>query len=159
MLFRSERQKVLKCSADAYFGVCLYILTNSFDPSETKKFVSGLMCALFPKSCSVHVSRLLDIVMSAFQTTKVCRVRFLDYKSFVVCAFLLQKFCSVRFFTSKVCSLRFFRLQKFVEFDVSEQLTLAKQVIIIQSLCPPDIYITLTNEKSAYGLGREHLDV
>ena len=33
------RQKILKCAADAYFGVCLHIFTNSFDTSETKKFV------------------------------------------------------------------------------------------------------------------------
>ena len=45
------RQKMLKCAADAYFGVYLYIFTNSFDPSEAKKFVvSALMCALFPNS-------------------------------------------------------------------------------------------------------------
>ena len=43
------RQKILKCAADAYFRVCLYIFTNSFDPIETKKFlVSALMCTLFP---------------------------------------------------------------------------------------------------------------
>ena len=60
---------MLKCAADAYFGVYLYIFTNSFDPSEAKRFVvsaffirkdwceflslenfvvSTLMCTLFP---------------------------------------------------------------------------------------------------------------
>ena len=34
----------------------------------------------------------------------------------------------------------------------------AKQVFIILSLCPLDNYITLTNEQTGYGLGREHLD-
>ena len=69
--------------------------------------------------------------------------------------FFNSKVCSVL----KVCSVCFLSLQKFVEFDVSEQLTLAKQVFIIQSLCPPDIYITLTNGKTAYGLGRGHSDI
>ena len=105
--------------------------------------------------------------MSAFFNSKIA---FLDYKKFVECAYQ----------TTKVCSVRFFRLQKFVECafldykslqcplfeatkvcraDVSEQFTLAKQVFIILSLCPPDNYITLTNEKTGHGLGREHLDV
>ena len=30
------RQKILKCAADAYFRVCLYIFADNFDPSETK---------------------------------------------------------------------------------------------------------------------------
>jgi hypothetical protein len=33
------KQKSLNCTSDAYFGVCLHVFTNSFDPGKTKKFV------------------------------------------------------------------------------------------------------------------------
>jgi hypothetical protein len=33
------KQKTPNCTSDAHFRVYLHVLTNSFDPSQTKKFV------------------------------------------------------------------------------------------------------------------------
>ena len=137
------------------------------------------VCFFITKVCSVRFFRLQKVVVCAFLLQKFVVCAFLDYKGFVVCAFLLQKFVVCAFQTSKVCRVRFFRLQKFVvrffhykacsvrflrlpkfvEFDVSEQLTLAKQFFIIQSLYPSENQIILTNGKGqivATGYGPEN---
>ena len=36
---KQRKAKFPKCEADAYFEICLHIFTNSFDASETRKFV------------------------------------------------------------------------------------------------------------------------
>ena len=137
-----------------------------------QKFVG---CAFFTsKVCSVRFCHFKSLQSALFRLQNFCRLRFFRLQKFVECAFQTTKVCSVRFFHYKVCSVHFFhykvcsvrflRLQKFVEFDVSEQLTLAKQLFVIQSLYPPENQITLTSGKgqivaTAYGLGTEHLDV
>jgi hypothetical protein len=45
------RQKTPNCIPDAHFGVCLHVLANSFDPSQTKKFVVSAF--FITKDCSV----------------------------------------------------------------------------------------------------------
>jgi hypothetical protein len=40
-------------------------------------------------------------VVSAFETTKVCRVRFFEYKFCSVCFLETTKICKVRFFDEK----------------------------------------------------------
>ena len=131
-----------------------------------QKFV---VCAFFTsKACRVRFLDYKSFVVCAFLLQKFvecafldcksfCRVRFFRLQKFVECAFQTTKVGSVHFFHYRVCSVCFLRLQKFVEFDVSEQLTLAKQLFIIQSLYPPENQVTLTNGKgqivaTAYGL-------
>jgi hypothetical protein len=107
-----ERQKTLKCAADAYFGVCLHIFTNSFNSGQTENFV------VFAFFIVVLAFFIRKVVVSAFMISKLPNwdtfligksitsvltgsVCFLSLQQLVVSAFDITKFCSVCFFHYK----------------------------------------------------------